>query len=76
LAAEAGFAVVDWSDGPDLLGRIGEMAGSGATAMAGGAEGVDLSLLMPDFEARMAGLAANGGAGRLELAMGTLTPRP
>lgn len=40
--------------------------------MSGGVGGVDLSLLMPDFEARMAGVAGNIVAQRIELAMAVL----
>ena len=72
LAVEAGFAVAEWLSGGDLLSRIGEVAGSGAEAMSTGVEGIDLSLLMPDFEARMGGLGANVAAGRVELALGVL----
>jgi SAM-dependent methyltransferase len=72
LVAEAGFAVAEWLGGVDLVTRIGEVAGSGAEAMSTGADGVDLSLLMPDFEARMAGLGANIAAERIELALGVL----
>jgi SAM-dependent methyltransferase len=73
LAGAAGFAVTEWIQGADLLARIGALAGSGAAAMSSGVEGLDLSLLMPDFEDRMAGLAANVGEQRIELAMGVLT---
>jgi sarcosine/dimethylglycine N-methyltransferase len=72
LASESGFAVLDWLQGPDLIVRIGAVAGSGADAMSSGVEGVDLSLLMPDFEARMAGVAGNIVAQRIELAMAVL----
>jgi SAM-dependent methyltransferase len=72
LAVAAGFAVGEWLHGPDLLAGIGEVAGSGAAEMSLGKEGVDLSLLMPDFEARMEGLAANVGTARIELALGIL----
>ena len=72
LAADSGFAVAGWLQGPDLIARIGSVAGSGVEAMSAGVEGVDLSLLMPDFEARMAGVAANIVAGKIELAMAIL----
>ncbi len=65
LAAAAGFELLEWLQGPDVLGRIGERVADVPT----GAEGVSLSLLMPDFEARMGGVGANLGAGRIELAM-------
>jgi ubiquinone/menaquinone biosynthesis C-methylase UbiE len=69
LAAEAGFAVSEWLQSPEVLARIGAIAGSDATAMSSGVPGVDLSLLMPDFEVRMAGVAKNLEAGRIELTM-------
>jgi len=69
LAAGAGFAVAEWLQGPDLLTRVGEVAGSGVEAMSIGVEGVGLSLLMPDFEVRMAGVARNIVEQRVELAM-------
>ncbi len=69
LAAEAGFAVSEWLQSPEVLARVGAIAGSDATAMSSGVPGLDLSLLMPDFEARMAGVAENLEAGRIELAM-------
>ena len=49
-----------------VLGRIGEQA----AGVPAGAEGVDLSLLMPDFDARMGSVGANLVAGRIESAMG------
>lgn len=72
LTVGAGFAVAEWLQGPDLLARVGEVAGSGVEAMSAGVEGVDLSLLMPDFEARMAGVAGNIIEQRIELVMGVL----
>jgi sarcosine/dimethylglycine N-methyltransferase len=69
LATEAGFALREWLLGQEVLARVGAIAGSNAPAMSSGVPGVDLSLLMPDFEARMAGVAENLTAGRIELAM-------
>lgn len=66
LAASAGFELLDWHQGPDAVARIGERIADAPT----GVEGVDLSLLMPEFEARMGGVATNLGAGRIELALG------
>ncbi len=63
LAAEAGFAVSEWLQSPEVLARVGAIAGSDAAAMSSGVPGVDLSLLMPDFEARMASVAENLGPG-------------
>ena len=72
LAADAGFAVAEWRQGLDAISPIGAIAGSDAPAMSAGVEGVDLALLMPDFEARMGGLARNVEAERIELAMAVL----
>lgn len=69
LAAAAGFELLEWLQGPDALGPIGERAADVPT----GAGGVDLSLLMPDFEARMGSVGANIAAGRIELAMGVFS---
>lgn len=70
LVEDAGFHVDEWIQGMDAVTRIGEVAGSGRPGMTQGVEGVDLSLVMPSFGERMAGLAGNVEAGRLELAMG------
>ena len=59
LAESAGFAVQEWLDGQDLIARIGKTAGSGRPGMTTGVQDVTLSLVMPDFEARMAALARN-----------------
>lgn len=67
LASAAGFTTVEWRQGMEALSRIGEIAGAGGEGMSAGVEGVDLGLLMPDFEARMAGVANNIGAQRIEL---------
>ena len=69
LAEAAGFELGEWMQGGDALGPIGELAGSGAPELSAGVEGVDLALVMPEFEARMAGLADNVIAGRIELAL-------
>ena len=69
LAESAGFAVQEWLDGQELIARIGETAGSGRPGMTTGVEGVTLSLIMPDFEARMAGLARNIEKQRIGMAM-------
>ncbi len=65
LAADAGFELLEWLQGADALGPIGARAED----VPEGAQGVDLSLLMPDFEARMGSVGANIVAGRIELAM-------
>jgi hypothetical protein len=40
--------------------------------MSAGLPGIDLALLMPDSEARMAGLARNVGEGRITLVQGVM----
>lgn len=72
LAQEAGFEVVEWIQGMEAVDRIGEKAGSGAAEMSAGVEGVDLSLVMPDFQQRMEGLAANVSAQRIEIVIALL----
>ena len=62
----------EWLEGPELVGRIGQVAGSGRAAMATGVGGITLALVMPDFEARMSGLARNVGEQRIALAMAVL----
>jgi MPBQ/MSBQ methyltransferase len=69
LAESAGFAVQEWLAGQKLIARIGETAGSGRPGMTTGVEGVTLSLVMPDFEARMAGLARNVEKQRIGMVM-------
>jgi hypothetical protein len=69
LAESAGFAVREWLEGPELVARIGETAGSGRPGMASGVDGVTLGLLMPDFDERMAGLARNVEEKRIGLVM-------
>ncbi len=72
LAEDAGFSLAEWRQGPDALAPVGAIAGSDVEAMSTGVEGVDLSLLMPDFEARMVSVADNIVEQRIELAMGML----
>ena len=69
LAEAAGFARQEWVADHELLARIGETAGSGRPGMTTGAEGVTLALLMPDFDARMAGLARNVENQRIRMVM-------
>jgi ubiquinone/menaquinone biosynthesis C-methylase UbiE len=57
LLAGAGLRVREWRQGPDALAAIVEAAQSEPTRPA--PAGVGLELLLPDYEARMAGLARN-----------------
>ena len=72
LLAEAGFEMREWLAGPDAL--IATMAPDQADdpLVAEGAPGVDLSLLMPEFEQRMATLGQNVVEGRIELLFAVL----
>ena len=72
LAEAAGFEVQHWLAAEEVVARIGTVAASGREEMAVGIDGLDLSLLMPNFEARMKGLAANVEAGRIGLQMAVL----
>lgn len=65
----AGFRLEAWHVGAEAQGKIVAAAQSG-THMAAGVAGVGLDLLMPDHGARMAGMAANVEAGRVELVLG------
>jgi SAM-dependent methyltransferase len=72
LAESAGFTVRAWLEGPELVQRIGAMAGSSRPGITQGVDGVTLALVMPDFEERMAGLARNVGEQRIGLVMAVL----
>ncbi len=74
LLAEAGFAVLEWLQGTEVPARIGAVVESGNPAISSGLEGIDLSLVMPEFDARMSGVARNIAEQRIELAMAVLTP--
>jgi MPBQ/MSBQ methyltransferase len=72
LAHAAGFETEEWLEGPEVAARIGPMAQPGTEGMSAGVEGVTLALVMPDFDARMAGLARNVGEHRIGLVMAVL----
>jgi MPBQ/MSBQ methyltransferase len=72
LAESAGFAVREWLEAPELIARIGATAASGHPGMTNGVEGVTLALVMPGFEARMAGLARNVEEQRIAMVMAVL----
>ena len=59
LAESAGFTVLEWLDGQDLIARICTNAASGSPGMTTGVQAITLALVMPDFEPRMAALARN-----------------
>jgi SAM-dependent methyltransferase len=70
LVEGAGFEVGEWIEGMDAAQAIGEVAAGGGPELAQGAEGVSLALVLPDFDARMAGLARNVADQRVALLMG------
>lgn len=72
LAERAGFEVAHWIEGMDAAAAIGEVAAAGGPELAPGADGVTLALVMPDFDARMAGLARNVAEQRIVLLMAVL----
>lgn len=73
LAESAGFTVLEWLDGQDLITRIGTTAASAAPGMTTGVRGITLALLMPDFEPRMAALARNVEEQRIAMVMAVLS---
>ncbi len=58
VLGRAGFDERAWQEGPSIASSIQEAASKGH-GMAAGVPGVSLELVMPDFQARMAGLARN-----------------
>ena len=65
LLEAAGLSIREWREGPDALAGIASAAQSGPADPV--THGLGLELLMPDYEARMAGLARNVEAGRITL---------
>jgi ubiquinone/menaquinone biosynthesis C-methylase UbiE len=72
LLGEAGFEPLEWLTGPDALVATLAPDQAGDPLVAAGAEGVDLSLLMPEFERRMTTLGENVVEGRIELLFAVL----
>ncbi|HEY5332332.1 MAG TPA: hypothetical protein VIJ21_02210 [Solirubrobacterales bacterium] len=60
----------------EAVSAIGSVAGPERPDLSAGVEGVDLSLVMSDHGARMAGLDSNGEAGRIDPALGSSSDRP
>jgi len=73
ITEAAGFASLLWHQGEDTLPSIASAA-RGVPAL-GDDHGLGLHLLMPDFEARMAGLARNVGEQRIELVQAVFIAR-
>jgi SAM-dependent methyltransferase len=72
LLGETGFEPLEWLTGPDALVATLAPDQAGDPLVAAGAEGVDLSLLMPEFERRMTTLGENVVEGRIELLFAVL----
>ena len=72
LLQDAGFLVESWRAGADAQTAI-VAAVADTERMAPGLPGIGLDLVMPDYEARMAGLAGNIEAGRISLLLAVMT---
>ena len=66
ILAAAGLEIEAWNNGPAALAEIGPVA---AELPPPPDNGLDLALLMPDHEPRMAGLARNVAEQRVELVL-------
>lgn len=71
LLQNAGFQVESWRAGEDAQAAI-VAAAADTERMALGLPGVGLDLLMPDYPARMAGLASNVEAGHISLLLAVM----
>ena len=67
----AGLVATEWRTGADAQAAL--VAAAGSPQMKSGVPGIGLDLLLPDYEARMGGLARNVEDGRITLVMGLLT---
>ncbi len=65
MFAEAGLRIREWREDQDALAAIGEAAQAEPARPA--PETLGLQLLMPDYDARMAGLARNVEGRRIAL---------
>jgi SAM-dependent methyltransferase len=79
VAQAAGFEPLLWNQGEAAVASVlaGGTEADGAVAPAAQVDdrGIGLELLMPDFEARMAGLATNVAERRIELVQAVLVAR-
>lgn len=69
ILADAGFEPLRWLTGKDVQAALAAAAAA-APAIAPGIPGIGLELLLPDYEARMAGLARNVEEQRITMLMG------
>ncbi len=67
LAEEAGFEPTEWLTGTDALAATLGPDEADDPYLAAGVEGVNLGLLMPEYETRMAAVGQNIAEGRIEL---------
>ena len=74
ILAAAGLQPIQWLTGEEVQSALAAAANSGAVLPAG-VSGIGLELLLPDYEARMAGLARNVEEGRVTLLMALLEAR-
>jgi hypothetical protein len=72
ILERAGLRETAWRTRPEIQASIGEAA-SGHPHMAAGLPDVSLALVMPDFAARMAGLAQNVADQRIDIVQGVLS---
>lgn len=75
LLSAAGFEPLEWLTGADAVIATLAPDQAGDPLVVEGAPGVDLSLLMPEFEQRMARLGENVVEGRIELLFAVLARR-
>jgi hypothetical protein len=74
ILADAGFEPLRWLIGKDVQAVLAAAAAAGP-AMAPGVPGIGLELLLPDYEARMAGLARNVEEQRITMLMAIVEAR-
>jgi len=72
LLRRAGFKEIAWNEGANIQSTI-QAAAAEAHGMAAGLPGVTLELVMPDFQARMAGLARNVEEQRVALVQAVMS---
>ena len=67
LLIRAGFSEDVWQEGPAGIAESVQDAAAEETGMAAGVPGVTLELVVPEFQARMGGLARNVQEGRVTM---------
>jgi SAM-dependent methyltransferase len=74
ILADTGFEPLQWLTGQEAQSALAAAAAANPP-IAPGVPGIGLELLLPDYEARMAGLARNVEERRISLLMATLEAR-